>query len=116
MDGLRELVCYIYTRSDDQEAMDAYFHSVYDRVLPIKRMLDDYSHLVPLQMKSGESRTLRAFLATGLPACCYELKRIYRPFLDSIARDEFTNIPSDSGSVSEGAFGSSRELERGLTR
>lgn len=99
------------TRSDDQEAMDAYFHGVYDRLLPIKTVLDDYSHRVPLQMKSEESSTMRAFLVTGLPACYHELRRIYRPFLVSIARDEFINTSSHSGSVSEGALGSSGQLE-----
>lgn len=55
----------MYTRSNDQEAMDAYFHGVYDRLLPIKRIWDEYSKRVPRQMKSGEGRTVRAFLATG---------------------------------------------------
>ncbi|EJP62255.1 uncharacterized protein BBA_08797 [Beauveria bassiana ARSEF 2860] len=56
-DGLQELVCYMYTRSNDQEAMDAYFYGVYDRLLPIKRIWDKYSYRVPQQMKSGEGRT-----------------------------------------------------------
>ncbi|TWU70357.1 hypothetical protein ED733_000070, partial [Metarhizium rileyi] len=87
-DGLQELVRYMYTRSDDQEAMDAYFHNVYDRLLPIKRILDKYPHRVLLQMKSGESKTIHTFLAKGLQACDSELRRIYKPFLDNIARNE----------------------------
>ncbi|PMB64416.1 hypothetical protein BM221_009804 [Beauveria bassiana] len=65
-DGLRELVCYMYTRSNDQEAMDAYFHGVYDRLLPIKRIWDEYPHRVPLQMKSGEGRTRTCFSSNGI--------------------------------------------------
>ncbi|KAM0665072.1 hypothetical protein ACQRIU_006225 [Beauveria bassiana] len=110
-DGLQELVCYMYTRSNDQEAMDAYFHGVYDRLLPITRIWDEYSHRMPRQMKRGEGRTVRAFLATGLPACYRELRGIYKPFLDDIARDERMNISSHSDSVSEGALGSSRKSE-----
>lgn len=101
----------MYRRSADQEAMDAYFQGVYDRLLPIKRIWDAHPHRVPL-MKCEEGRTLRAFLATGLPACYCELRRIYKPFLDNIARDEHMNLSSHSDSVSEGALGSSRTSEK----
>ncbi|XWW97783.1 hypothetical protein V2A60_005770 [Cordyceps javanica] len=57
-DGLCELVHYMYTRSDDQEAMDAYFHGVYDRLLPIKRIWEEYSYRVPLRMNTGEGREI----------------------------------------------------------
>lgn len=68
--------------------MDAYFHDAYDRLLPIKRILDNYPQCIPLQMKSGESEAIHDFLATGLQACDHELRLIYKPFLDTIVRDE----------------------------
>ncbi|TQV94752.1 ankyrin repeats (3 copies) domain-containing protein [Cordyceps javanica] len=90
-DGLCELVHYMYTRSDDQEAMDAYFHGVYDRLLPIKRIWEEYSYRVPLRMNTGEGRGVHAFLVTGLLACYRDLSLTYKPFLEDIIRDEPRN-------------------------